>query len=64
MGITYENQRVAFDRLMKNYKAYLALYKEFNHGSLAGATTFDVFYWRMTYLSKYQDRRNFGHTGY
>jgi len=64
MGITYENQRVAFDKLMRDYKNYLELYKQFNNGSLWGATTFDLFYWRVTYLCKYSDRRSFGHTGY
>jgi hypothetical protein len=64
MGISYENTRVHFDKILKIYKDYLDLYKEFNDGSLQGATPFDEFYWRMTYFSKYQDRRNFGHTGY
>ncbi len=64
MGITYENQRVVFDVLMRKYRDYLDLYKMFNNGSLRGATTFDEFYWRMTYFSKYHDRRNFGSTGY
>lgn len=64
MGFSYENQRVVFAKLERNYREYLALYKEINNGSLAGATTFDLFYWRMVYFSKYQERRNFGHSGY
>lgn len=64
MGITYENQRVVFEQISKKYKEYLALYKELNNGSVVGITPFDDFYWRMIYFSKYQDRRNFGTTGY
>lgn len=64
MGIAYENQRVIFDRIARMYKDYLALYREVNNGSLEGVCTFDLFYWRMTYYSKYQGRRNFGHSGY
>lgn len=64
MGITYENQRVIFDTIVKRYKDYIALYRLFNNGSVEGLTTFDQFYWRMTYFSKYQDRRNFGTSGY
>lgn len=64
MGITYENQRVIFDTIVKKYKDYVALYRLFNNGSIEGLTTFDDFYWRMSYFSKYQDRRNYGTTGY
>lgn len=64
MGVAYENQRVLFDKLLKKYREYLNLYKIFNNGSLKGATTFDQFYWRMTYLSRYQDRKTFGNSGY
>lgn len=64
MGITYENQRVNFDIIVRKYKDYIVLYRLFNGGSVKGITTFDHFYWRMTYFSKYQDRKNFGTTGY
>lgn len=64
MGITYENQRVVFDTIARKYKDYIALYRLFNNGSIEGLCTFDHFYWRMTYYSKYQDRRNFGTSGY
>ncbi len=59
MGFTYENQRAHFDAIHRKYIDYLALYALINHGSLAGATPFEHFYWRMTYYSRYQDRRNF-----
>ncbi|MCX6109371.1 MAG: hypothetical protein NTZ90_07175 [Proteobacteria bacterium] len=64
MGVAYETQRVVFAKIQRTYREYLALYQSINNGSLEGATTFDVFYLRMTYYSKYQDRRNFGHSGY
>jgi hypothetical protein len=57
MDITYENQRVVFDVILRKYKEYVALYKLVNNGSLQGVTGFDDFYWRMTYLAKYQDTR-------
>ena len=60
----YENQRVHFDRLLAKYKEYLNIYREFNGGSLVGATTLGEFYMRMTYYSKYHDRRNFGHNSF
>jgi hypothetical protein len=61
--LLYENQRVAFEKIARKYLDYLALYKDLNNGSLAGATTFDEFYWRMIYFSKYQDRRFAGQPG-
>jgi hypothetical protein len=64
MGITYENQRVNFDVIVRKYHDYIALYRQFNNGSVQGLTPFDEFYWRMVYLSKYQDRKNFGTSGY
>lgn len=64
MGITYENQRVNFDVIVRRYKEYVALYRVFNNGSIQGLCTFDDFYWRMTYFSRYQDRKNFGSSGY
>ena len=64
MSISYENQRVLFDKLLKKYTDYLELYKAINNGSLKGATPFEQFYWRMTYLSRYHDRKTFSNTGY
>lgn len=59
MSFGYKNQRENFDIIYRKYREYLALYAAINHGSLAGSTPFDQFYWHMTYLSRYQDRRNF-----
>lgn len=64
MGITYENQRVVFNGIVKKYNEYVLLYEEINNGSRAGITPFSQFYWRMIYWSKYADRRHYGHTGY
>ena len=63
MAITYENQRVVFDVISRKYKEYLRLYQDVNGGSIEGITTFDEFYWRMVYYSKYQERRNWGSNG-
>ena len=61
---SYQNQRVYFDIIMKKYNEYLELYKQFNDGSLAGATTFDDFYMRYTYLYRYADASKVGRPGY
>lgn len=64
MAMLYDNQRIVFDGLIKKYNEYIALYREINHGSIAGVTPFHEFYWRAVYWSKYADRRNFGSSGY
>lgn len=53
--VTYETNRENYDRIVKKYKEYVALYKKFNHGSAKGCTPFTVFYWRFTFLMKYED---------
>jgi hypothetical protein len=57
---SYEVTREHFDRLIIKYKAYLVLYKQLNNGSLNGCTPFEVFYWRFTYLLKYEDSSKAG----
>jgi len=64
MSISYENQRVIYDKIRIQYKEYLALYKEFNNGSIDGATDFGKFYWRMTWKAKYADASDIGTQGY
>jgi hypothetical protein len=64
VGITYENQRVVFDQIARKYREYIALYRMLNNDSVEGLTPFDIFYWRMVYYSKYQERRNYGSAGY
>ena len=51
----YEQTRVHFAKILDNYLNYVALYKLFNNGKVEGVTPFNVFYWRMTYLVKYQN---------
>ncbi len=55
MGMTYQNQRVHFEVISNKYKDYLSLYAALNNGSTEGASTFDEFYLRMIYNSKYAD---------
>lgn len=64
MSITYENQRVVFDTILKKYNAYRALYKLVNNGSLQGVTGFDDFYWSTVYLTKYADPRSVGNNNF
>ncbi len=60
----YENQRKAFDIIMKKYRDYVALYTFFNNGSTEGVTGFGEFYWRMSYLIKYEDSHAMARSGY
>jgi hypothetical protein len=53
VGVTYDNQRVFFEYLRKQYAAYVDLYRELNGGSTAGISGFDEFYWNLTYHSRY-----------
>ena len=64
MSVTYENQRVNFDEIVKKYKDYIALYRVFNNGSVEGITSFDDFYWRITYISRYADGQDVNRQGY
>ncbi len=58
--MTYENQRVHFDKMLKSYKSYLDLYKFFNHGSLKGATPFADFYWLHHYFFRHKKVNSLG----
>lgn len=60
----FEQSRVVFNRIVKQYKEYLALYAEFNNGSTEGATPFADFYWRYTYYGKYIDSEFIKDRGY
>lgn len=64
MGMSYENQRVLYDKIRKQYTEYLAIYSEFNNGSIEGATDFGKFYWRMTWQCKYDGTETIGNPGY
>ncbi len=64
MGMSYENQRDVYDQIRAQYVQYLNLYKEFNNGSIEGATDFGQFYWQMTWVSKYDKDGTIGNQGY
>jgi hypothetical protein len=64
MGITYENQRVIFNGILKKYLDYVNLYRVFNNGSIEGITPFHEFYWRFTYFSRYSNPRNVENRGF
>ncbi len=49
----YEIQREQFNRVLKSYMDYCALYKLINHGELEGMSDFAEFYLRFTYRVKY-----------
>ena len=51
VGIARQN----YAKVKKNYLEYIEIYKRFNNGSTEGITTFDVFYWRFTYVIAYED---------
>ena len=63
MSSTYQTQRSQFNKLARNYLEYLNLYKQFNNGSIVGATPFSEFYWRVVYYSRYSDVRRVGPNG-
>jgi len=64
MSITYENQRVIFNGILKRYLDYVNLYRIINHGSIKGITPFSEFYWRITYFGRYSNPRNVENRGY
>ena len=51
----FESSRVQLDKIIKKYREYLELYCYFNDGSSEGAASFQEFYWRYTYYSRYKD---------
>ena len=51
----FDSSRVHLDKIIKKHNEYLRLYRFFNDDSYEGATTFQEFYWRHTYYSKYED---------
>ena len=55
MGNPYESSRHQFNKVLDAYLSYVSLYKLFNNGDVKGVTPFNVFYWRMTYLVRYDN---------
>jgi hypothetical protein len=59
-----ETRREQVEIILKKYKEYVELYKMFNNGSAEGVTSFDHFYWRYTYYSRYKDPDHINPLGY
>lgn len=49
--ISYETQRIYFERIVAKYKEYLAIYAFFNGGSTEGCTEFADFYWEQHFYT-------------
>lgn len=62
--MSYTNQRDHFEKLLKKFLEYLELYAALNNGSIEGASTYDEFYLRFTYLNRYADPSQVQRTGY
>ena len=58
MGMQYGTSRHHFNKVLEAYMNYVALYKLFNGGKAQGVTPFNEFYWRMTYLVRYENVEN------
>lgn len=54
----YETTREKFNLLVKDYNAYVELYRFLNNGSIEGIAPFSEFYLRFTYGVVYQDINN------
>jgi hypothetical protein len=48
-----------FKKIKEVYIKYITAYKQLNHNSTEGSTTFAEFYIYRTYTSKYSDPRKF-----
>ena len=64
LRMSYTNQRDHFEKLLRKYTDYLDLYADMNGGSMKGASTFDEFYLRYTYLDRYSDPSKVKQAGY
>ncbi len=49
--------RTEFEKLIKMYKSYLALFRYFNHGDVRGYVNFADFYWMHHYYYRHKMRR-------
>ena len=52
------------NKIKKKYIDYIELYKFCNNGSTDGITNFEEFYWRFSYLLKYDDPKALWQSGY
>lgn len=60
---TYETSREEFQKIVRQYKEYLHLYRFFNGGSTKGVTPFDLFYLNQIYYA-YHDKEFTFERGY
>ena len=60
----FDGDKKEYKKIVKKYNDYLALYAVFNKGSTAGATPFEEFYWRFSYIIKYDDPGALWQSGY
>ncbi len=60
----FDGEKKEYKKIVKRYNDYLALYAMCNHGSTAGATPFEEFYWRFSYIIKYDDPAALWQSGY
>lgn len=60
----YGQSREHFNKVLESYLSYVALYKICNNGSVEGLTTFEEFYWRLTYIHRYSDPDRIAAVGY
>tara|TARA_B100000902_G_C26526150_1_gene535632 strand:- start:129 stop:317 length:189 start_codon:yes stop_codon:yes gene_type:complete len=51
----YETNRDNFEKIIRDYLAYLKLYKMVNNGSAEGVSKFEDFYWQNNYYVRYED---------
>ena len=59
MSMSYENQRVHFEKIVIHYKEYVKMYRILNRGSVEGITPFAFFYWQTVYFSKHDGSINY-----
>lgn len=64
MSNMFQTNRVQLDIYLKKYHDYLDLYASFNNGSTEGSATFEEFYWRLSYINKYDDEFALAQSGY
>ena len=48
-------QRDFFNKIAKQYREYLMLYRYFNAGSLEGCASFRSFYWMQSYTHRHSN---------
>jgi hypothetical protein len=60
----FDGEKKEYKKIVKRYNDYISLYAMCNQGSTAGATPFEEFYWRFSYIIKYDDPAALWQSGY